>query len=88
MTLDKQKSIVVTRSVDTRGTHSPSSLMEIKKTIEAMQSGEIIEILSADERTIRDIPKWCVKQGHEYIGAVDENGYFKVYLMKNNTERK
>ena len=50
--------------------------------MEAMKSGEIIEILSADERTIRDIPKWCVKQGHEYIGAVDENGYFKVYLMK------
>lgn len=82
MTTEKQKKIIVNRSVDTRGTHSPASLREIKKTIDAMNSGEIIEILSADERTKSEIPKWCAKQGHEYIGAVDENGYFKVYLVK------
>lgn len=83
MTTDKQKKIVVTRSVDARGTHCPASLPEIEKTIDAMKSGEIIEILSADERTKRDIPKWCAKHGHEYMGTVDENGYFKVYLIKN-----
>ncbi len=85
MTTDKQKPIVVTRSVDTRGTHSPASLLEIKKTIDSMKSGEIIEILSADESTKLGIPKWCAKQGHEYIRTVDENGYFKVYLLKNKS---
>ena len=41
-----------------------------------------MEILSADEGTKSDIPKWCKKQGHEYLGAVEENGYFKVYMKK------
>jgi len=82
VTTEKQK-IIVARSVDARGTHCPESLPEIKKTFDAMKSGEIMEILSADERTKRDIPKWCAKQGHAYIGIDDENGYFKVYLMKN-----
>jgi hypothetical protein len=46
------------------------------------QCGRCMEVLSADEGTKIDIPKWCTKQGHEYLGSIDENGYFKVYLRK------
>jgi tRNA 2-thiouridine synthesizing protein A len=41
-----------------------------------------MEILSSDEGTKQDIPKWCGKQGHEYLGFAEENGYFKVYMKK------
>ena len=41
-----------------------------------------MEILSSDEGTKQDIPKWCGKQGHEFLGWVEENGYFKVYMKK------
>lgn len=82
MTSEKQKKIVVTRSIDARGTHCPESLPEIKKTLDEMKSGEIMEILSTDERTKSDIPNWCVNIGCEFLGSMDENGYFKVYLIK------
>ena len=42
-----------------------------------------MEVLSADEGTKVDIPKWCSKQGHDYLGTVEENGYFKIYMRKN-----
>ena len=45
-----------------------------------------MEILSADEGTKVDIPKWCNKQGHEYLGTVEENGYFKIYMKKGEEE--
>ncbi|NTV17976.1 MAG: sulfurtransferase TusA family protein, partial [Bacteroidales bacterium] len=38
---------------------------------------------SADEGTKVDIPKWCNKQGHDYLGTVEENGYYKIYMRKN-----
>jgi len=82
MTTEELKNVEVTKSVDARGTACPGPLLEAKKAIGTIKAGDIMEILSADEGTKSDIPKWCGKQGHEYLGAVDENGYFKVYMKK------
>ena len=82
MTTDELKSVVVARSIDARGTACPGPLLEARKHIGSIASGDVMEILSADEGTKQDIPKWCGKQGHEYLGALDENGYFKVYMKK------
>ena len=56
--------------------------MEAKRAIGTISSGDVMEILSADEGTKQDIPKWCKKQGHDYLGSSEENGYFKVYMKK------
>jgi TusA-related sulfurtransferase len=56
--------------------------LEAKKAIGTIQSGEILEVLSADEGTKNDLPKWCNKQGNEFLGMVEENGYYKLYLRK------
>lgn len=82
MTPDELKNVTVAKSVDARGTACPGPLLEAKKAIGTIKSGDIMEVLSADEGTRVDIPKWCAKQGHEYLGTVEENGYFKVFLKK------
>ncbi|MEI7677081.1 MAG: sulfurtransferase TusA family protein [Bacteroidales bacterium] len=82
MTTDELKAVEVARAVDARGTACPGPLLEAKKTIGSIKSGDIMEVWSADEGTKSDIPKWCGKQGHEYLGFVDVDGYFKVYLRK------
>ena len=82
MTQDELKSVVVAKSIDARGTACPGPLLEAKKAIGTIASGDIMEIYSADEGTKQDIPKWCTKQCHEYLGSVDENVYFKVYMKK------
>lgn len=84
MTTEELKNATVAKSVDARGTACPGPLLEAKKAIGTIATGDIMEVLSADEGTKIDIPKWCNKQGHEYLGAVEENGYFKVYLKKTS----
>lgn len=74
--------MAVDKSVDARGTACPGPLLEAKKAIGIIKPGNIMEVLSADEGTKKDIPKWCVKQGHEYLGTIEESGYFKIYLKK------
>lgn len=83
MTTEELKNVSVTKSVDARGTACPGPLLEAKKAIGTIKSGDIMEILSADEGTKVDIPKWCTKQGHEYLGTVEESGFFKIYMKKN-----
>lgn len=70
------------KTVDARGTSCPGPLLAAKKAIGEIDKGQVMEVLSADEGTRRDIPKWCNKKGFEYLGTVEESGYFKIFLKK------
>lgn len=82
MTQEELQNLSVDKSVDARGTACPGPLLEAKKAIGTINPGQVMEVISSDEGTKRDIPKWCEKKGHEFLGTVDEPGYFKIYLKK------
>jgi tRNA 2-thiouridine synthesizing protein A len=82
MTTEELNGLTLAKSVDARGTACPGPLLEAKKAIGTINSGEIMEVLSADEGTKRDVPKWADKKGHEYLGVIEESGFFKIYLKK------
>jgi TusA-related sulfurtransferase len=82
MTTEELTQISADKVVDARGTACPGPLLAAKKAIGEMNSGEIMEILSADEGTRRDVPKWANKKGHEYLGTIEDSGFFKIYLKK------
>ncbi|MEA3318347.1 MAG: sulfurtransferase TusA family protein [Bacteroidota bacterium] len=82
MNEEELKAVEINKSIDARGTACPGPLLAAKKAIGALASGEIMEILSADEGTKKDIPKWAKKKGHEYLGTIEESGYFKIIMKK------
>jgi tRNA 2-thiouridine synthesizing protein A len=82
MTQEELKTLKATKVVDARGTACPGPLLEAKKAIGTISSGDTMEVLSADEGTKTDLPKWCAKQGHEYLGTVEESGFFRVFMQK------
>ena len=82
MTEDELKSMTADKVVDARGPACPGPLLAAKQKIAEVQSEQIMEIQSTDEGTKRDIPKWCNKMGHEYLGTVEEAGYFRIFLKK------
>jgi TusA-related sulfurtransferase len=82
MTEQELANITVHKTVDARGTACPGPLLAAKKAIGEINSGEIMEILSSDEGTKKDVPKWATKKGHEYLGTVEESGFFKIYMRK------
>lgn len=82
MTTEELQVISVDKLVDARGTSCPGPLLAAKKAIGEINAGQIMEILSADEATKKDIPKWATKKGHEYLGTIEDSGYFKIYMKK------
>lgn len=82
MTTEELQALNVDKSVDARGTACPGPLLAAKKAISEISSGQIMEVLSADEGTKKDIPKWATKKGHEYLGTLEDSGFYKIYMKK------
>jgi len=61
MTTEELKALKSDKLVDARGTACPGPLLAAKKAVADIQPGQIMEILSSDEGTTNDIPKWCKK---------------------------
>jgi TusA-related sulfurtransferase len=82
MTTDELKTLSVNKQIDARGTACPGPLLAAKKAIGEIESGEIMEILSSDEGTKHDIPKWCEKMEHQFLGIVEEDSYSRLFMKK------
>ncbi len=68
--------------VDARGQSCPGPMLEAKKALTKAQSGQIVEILSSDKGTRRDLPTLCKKTGDEYLGFIEEGGYDRHFIRK------
>jgi tRNA 2-thiouridine synthesizing protein A len=82
LTDDELKNISANKVVDARGTACPGPLLEAKRAMAEVKVEEIMEVLSSDTGTKRDIPKWAKKMGHDYLGCLDEAGYFRMFLKR------
>lgn len=82
MTTEELVQVTIDKSVDARGTSCPGPLLAAKKAIGQIEKGQVMEVLSADEGTRRDIPKWCTKKGFEYLGTIEDSGYYRIILRK------
>lgn len=82
MNTDELKALKSDKVVDARGTACPGPLLAAKKAIGDIQPGQVMEILSSDEGTKNDIPKWCKKMNYEYHGSIDEDGIYRLFLKK------
>ena len=71
------------KTVDARASACPGPLLEAKKGIGAIRVGEVLEIWSGDPRTKQDVPRWAVKVGHEFLGAMTAEGYDRIFVRRS-----
>ena len=72
----------VTRTVDARGSFCPGPLMELIRAIREGQVGDVIAVLSSDNGSKLDIPKWIAKAGHRLIAVENLDGYDRIVVEK------
>ena len=72
--------ITVAKQVDARGTACPGPLLEAKRAVGEVASQEVMQVMSSDEGTINDMKRWSKKMKHEYLGDVEEDGYWSIYV--------
>ena len=74
--------LTASKVVDARARACPGPLLEAKKSIGDVKVGEVLEIWSGDVNTKNDMPRWCQKVGHEYLGDVQGEGYDRLFIRR------
>jgi TusA-related sulfurtransferase len=68
--------------IDARWIPCPGPLLEAKRGIGAVDQDEVIEIQAHDPEACRDIATWAHKAGHQFLGAIQFEGYARIFVMK------
>jgi tRNA 2-thiouridine synthesizing protein A len=80
--MSHQSSIKSDKILDCRGLSCPIPLLKVKKTIDTLQPGQILEVWGTDPATKIELQKFCEKGGYKLIEIIDTEGYFKCFIKK------
>ncbi|AJH83868.1 sulfurtransferase TusA family protein [Bacillus cereus group sp. BC251] len=72
----------VKQVLDAKDLACPMPIVRTKKAMEALQSGEVLEVHVTDKGAIKDIPAWSQKGGHEVLKHTEEDGELKFWIKK------
>lgn len=70
------------KTFDARGMQCPMPILKAKKEITTLEVGQILEVLSDDEGSKEDFPRWAKRTGNELLGIFDEEGYARYFIKR------
>ncbi len=70
------------KTLDARNFTCPKPILMSKKTLGKMEIGQVLEILTTDPGSKRDIPAWVKVTGQELISAEDNNPKEFRFIVK------
>ncbi len=76
------KDIVPDEVLDCVGLACPMPIFKTANRIKEMQPGQVLEVQSDDGGIRKDMPAWCNKTGHEYLGLIETGGEYRVFVRK------
>lgn len=72
----------VAQQLDCKGLNCPLPVLKTKKAVDAMEVGQILEMVSSDPGSIPDMAAWSRKTGHEIVESKEEDGVYWYYIRK------
>jgi len=69
-------------SLDIRRDNCPVTFVKTRLALEAMESGQILELLIKGEEPLRNVPRTVKSEGHKIISARRESDYYRLLIRK------
>lgn len=74
----------MSRALDTRGLRCPLPVRLARERLKTLPPGGLLEIVGDDPLIVLDLPAFCAKEGHAYLGHREEPaGTFLLSLRKS-----
>jgi len=72
-----------TQELDARNLNCPLPILRAKKTINGMDSGQVLKILATDPGSVKDFEAFARQTGHELMEASEVGDEFHFLLKKS-----
>jgi peroxiredoxin family protein/TusA-related sulfurtransferase len=69
-------------TLDVKGKSCPMPVLKTKKAVDALEEGQILEVLATDKGSKSDIPAWAGKTGNKVLEVREEADVLKFYIQK------
>jgi tRNA 2-thiouridine synthesizing protein A len=67
--------------LDTRGLNCPLPILKAKKALTAMESGQVLRVVSTDTGSVRDFAAFAKQTGNELLSQTTEGSDF-IHILK------
>jgi TusA-related sulfurtransferase len=74
--------IAVDKEIDARGSFCPGPLMELIRGMKTLPVSGTLAVLSSDPGSLKDIPAWVTKAGHDLLATEPHEGYTRFVARK------
>jgi tRNA 2-thiouridine synthesizing protein A len=75
--------VQVDDTLDCKGLSCPMPIVKLaKKMKKEMSSGQVLLMEGTDPGSKTDVPKWCDRNGHAFLGMEEESGVHKYWIRK------
>ena len=70
------------QELDARGLNCPLPILRAKKTLNGMESGQVLKIMSTDPGSVKDFEAFAQQTGNELLESTEVGGEFHFLLKK------
>ena len=70
------------QELDARGLNCPLPILRAKKTLNGMNSGEVLKIMATDPGSVKDFEAFCRATGNELLETGEDSGVYHFLLRK------
>lgn len=68
--------------VDVAGLTCPMPVVKLKKGMETLESGQVLELHATDRGTLNDFPAWAKNGGHTILKTIQDDKVIKFWVQK------
>jgi tRNA 2-thiouridine synthesizing protein A len=74
--------IVFDVELDVRKLACPLPILRAKKSLAAMNGGQILKVIATDKGSSKDFPEFCSKTGNELLSAEERGEEFIFHIRR------
>ncbi len=70
------------RELDARGLNCPLPILKTKKSLAAMESGQVLRVVSTDCGSVKDMQAFANQTGNELLEQSEQGGEYIFFMKK------
>lgn len=74
---------MATTTLDTKGMNCPLPILKTKKAIKDLNPGDVLEVLSTDPGSVKDMEAFCKSTGNELVSSNEAGGVYTYEIKKS-----